>query len=60
MADALELPCTVAALASALGLSAAQVLNVYVGGSRLWQTSTLSPLLHLHRPRREKDAARFH
>ena len=57
MADALELPCTVAALATALGLSAAQILNVYVGGSRLWQTSSPSSDYDIYVIHAQKDAA---
>ena len=57
MADALELPCTVATLASALGLSPTQLLNVYVGGSRLWQTSSSSSDYDIYVIHAQKDAA---
>ena len=57
MGDALELPCTVATLATALGLSPTQVLNVYVGGSRLWKTSTQQSDYDIYVIHAQKDAA---
>ena len=57
MADALELPCTIATLATALGLSPTHVLNVYVGGSRLWQTSSPSSDYDIYVIHAQKDAA---
>ena len=57
MADALVLPCTIASLATALGLSPAQILNIYVGGSRLWQTSSPQSDYDIYVIHAQKDAA---
>ena len=57
MADALDLPCSVAKLATALGISPAQILNVYVGGSRLWQTSSAQSDYDIYVVHAQKDAA---
>ena len=60
MGDALELPCTVATLATALGLSPTQVLNVYVGGSRLWKTSTQQSDYDIYVIHAQKDLSLIH